>query len=339
MLLLSTLLACAQISIKGTVTDQNGTPLFNAVVHVDGINASFQTDESGNYRISGLNPGVKKLTFFLLGYKKVERTIDPKNGTHRLDVTLEPLSKDLSSVTISGDKRPTTVMTRLRPVEGTAIYASKKTEVINIENVTANLAANRARQVFSQVTGLNIWESDCAGIQIGVGGRGLSPSRTENFNTRQNGYDIAADALGYPESYYSPPMLAVKRIEVVRGAASLQYGPQFGGLLNFVMKEGPDSVKLQAETVQTIGAYGFYNGFSSLGGTIGRFNYYTAFQYRFGKCWRCNSEFDNYNVYAAVKYTSKKGTSIKAEYTRMWYLTQQAGGLTDAQFADDPQQA
>lgn len=329
----------AQITIKGTVTDKEGQPIFNAIVHVEGVSENYKTDEKGKYRIVGLKPGIKKLTFFQLGYKKVERTIDPKNGVHRLDISLVLLSQDLAGVTISGDKRPTAVMTRLRPVEGTAIYASKKTEVINIENVTANLAANRARQVFSQVTGLNIWESDCAGIQIGVGGRGLSPSRTENFNTRQNGYDIAADALGYPESYYSPPMLAVKRIEVVRGAASLQYGPQFGGLLNFVMKEGPDSVKLQAETVQTIGAYGFYNGFSSLGGTIGRFNYYTAFQYRFGNCWRCNSEFNNYNIYAALKYTSKKGTRVKAEYTRMWYLTKQAGGLTDTQFSQDPRQA
>lgn len=339
LLVLSTISASAQISFVGTVTDVVGQPILNAIVHVEGQPDSYMTNEKGKYRIVGLKPGVKNLTFFQPGYKKVEITRDPKNGVHRLDVTLEPLSKDLKAVTVKGDKRPSTVMTTLRPVEGMAIYASKKTEVINVEKVTANLAANRARQVFSQVTGLNIWESDCAGIQIGVGGRGLSPSRTENFNTRQNGYDIAADALGYPESYYSPPMLAVKRIEVVRGAASLQYGPQFGGLLNFVMKEGPDSVKLQAETVQTIGAYGFYNGYSSLGGQLGRFNYYVGFQYRFGNCWRCNSEFDNYNVYAALKYKSKKGTSIKGEYTRMWYLTQQAGGLTDAQFAADPQQA
>lgn len=331
--------AQAQIIIKGTVSDSDGNPVFGAIVHVEGVTESTKTNEHGNYKLVGLAAGPKKLTFFQPGYKKMERTIDPKNGTHQLDVTLEPLSKEMASVTVTDKKDPDLVMTTLRPVEGTAIYSSKKTEVINIEKVTANLAANRARQVFSQVAGLNIWESDCAGIQIGVGGRGLSPSRTENFNTRQNGYDIAADALGYPESYYSPPMLAVKKIEVVRGAASLQYGPQFGGMLNFVMKEGAKDKKIEAETVQSVGAYGFYNGYTALGGTLGRFNYYTAFQYRFGNCWRCNSEFDNYTVYAALKYNSKKGTSVKAEYTRMWYLARQAGGLTDAQFEKDARQA
>ncbi len=330
---------CAQVSIKGQVSDNQGRPMFSVIVHVDGIEDSYKTDEKGKYSIRGLAPGPKKLTFFQAGYSKQEFTIDPKNGVHRLNVTLAPLSKDLAGVTISEDSGDDFTMTPLRAVEGTAIYASKKTEVIQLKDVTANLASNRARQVFAQVAGLNIWESDCAGIQIGVGGRGLSPNRTENFNTRQNGYDIAADALGYPESYYSPPMLAIKKIEVVRGAASLQYGPQFGGMLNFVMKEGSDSAKLEVESIQSVGSYGFFNSYNAIGGTIDRFNYYASFQYRLGNCWRCNSEFDNYNAYAALKYTSKKGTSIKAEYTRMWYLAQQAGGLTDAQFNQDPKQA
>lgn len=327
--------AVAQITIKGVVLDSNDEPLFGVVVHVDGVPDNFSTDEKGRYKLSGLTPGAKKITFFQQGYRKEERTVDPKSGTHVLDVMLKPLSQDLNTVTVVDRREDEGAMTTLRAVDGMAIYAGKKTEVIQMDKITANLASNRARQVFSQVTGLNIWESDCAGIQIGVGGRGLSPNRTENFNTRQNGYDIAADALGYPESYYSPPMLAIDRIEVVRGAASLQYGPQFGGMLNFVMKEGPDSTKIQAEASQTVGSYGLYNTYTALGGTIGRFNYYASFQYRLGNCWRCNSDFDNYNAYAALKYTSKKGTTIKAEYTRMWYLARQAGGLTDTQFNDD----
>ena len=329
----------AQVVIKGNVTNDDGEPMFGVIVHVDGINDNYSTNEKGNYKIVGLGAGVKKLTFFQTGFKKVERTFDPKNGTHRLDVQLSPLSKELESVTISGNKQDDNVMTTLRAVEGTAIYAGKKTEVIQLSNINANLAVNRARQIFAQVAGLNIWESDCAGIQIGVGGRGLSPSRTENFNTRQNGYDIAADALGYPESYYSPPMQSVEKVEVVRGAASLQYGPQFGGMLNFVMKEGPKDKKFEAESVQSIGSYGLFSSYNALGGTVGRFNYYTFLQYKFGKCWRCNSDFDNYTAYAGLRYTSKKGTSIKMEYTRMWYLAQQAGGLTYLQFNQDAQAA
>ena len=80
----------------------------------------------------------------------------------------------------------------------------------------ANLASNNARQIFSQVAGLNIFQNDDAGLQLNIGGRGLDPNRTSNFNTRQNGYDISADVLGYPESYYTPAAEALKEIQVIQ---------------------------------------------------------------------------------------------------------------------------
>src|SRR5690606_7469003 len=109
------------------------------------------------------------------------------------------------------------------PIKGTVIYDGKKHEILNLDNLSGNKSTGNARELYSKVPGLNIWESDSYGIQLGIGGRGLSPNRTANFNTRQNGYDISADALGYPESYYSPPVEALDAIEIIRGAASLQY--------------------------------------------------------------------------------------------------------------------
>ncbi|WP_373398957.1 TonB-dependent receptor plug domain-containing protein [Algoriphagus halophilus] len=124
----------------------------------------------------------------------------------------------------------------MNAVDNMGLYEAKKSEVILPENMTANLSTNNARQVYSKVVGLNIWENDGAGLQLSIGGRGLDPNRSSNFNTRQNGYDISADALGYPESYYTPPLEGIGKIQIVRGAASLQYGTQFGGLVNFQMK-------------------------------------------------------------------------------------------------------
>ena len=58
---------------------------------------------------------------------------------------------------------------------------AKKSEVIIPEQLVANLATNNARQVYSRVAGLNIWENDGAGLQLSIGGRGLDPNRTSNF--------------------------------------------------------------------------------------------------------------------------------------------------------------
>ena len=43
---------------------------------------------------------------------------------------------------------------------------------------------------------------------------------------------------------------------MVRGASSLQYGPQFGGLLNYVTKRGPLDRPVAVEVTQRAGANG-----------------------------------------------------------------------------------
>jgi Fe(3+) dicitrate transport protein len=245
----------------------------------------------------------------------------------------------LNEIVVEAEKDNSFGITRLKQVEGTSIYAGKKSEVVLISDVNGNTATNNARQVYSKVAGLNIWESDGAGIQLGVGGRGLNPNRVSNFNTRQNGYDISADALGYPESYYTPPTDAVERIEVVRGAASLQYGTQFGGFMNFCFNQGPTDRPIQLTARQTIGSFGFYNAFTSLGGTIKKMNYYTFYQYKKGGGWRPNSHFDVHTAFAGFRFQFNPKLKISWEYTFMQYLAHQPGGLTDKQFATDPRQS
>lgn len=230
---------------------------------------------------------------------------------------------------------------RMRNVENFGIYAGKKTEVVELDKITANASTNNPRQVFGRVTGLNIWESDGAGLQLGIGGRGLNPNRTANFNTRQNGYDISADALGYPESYYTPPTEALDRIEIVRGAASLQYGTQFGGLLNFRFKQPSDAKKFGVTSRQTVGSWGYFGSFNSLGGHLKKQNlsYYACFQYKRGDGWRPNSGFDYRFAYADVHWHATRKMMIELELTRMDYDAQQPGGLTDKMFDTDARQS
>lgn len=234
--------------------------------------------------------------------------------------------------------RTLTVSGRLRDIEGTSVYAGKKTELIQMNNINANLATNNTRQIYARIPGLNIWEYDRGGLQLGIGGRGLSPSRSSNFNIRQNGYDISADALGYPESYYTPSAEALDRIEIVRGAAGLQYGPQFGGLVNFVMKEGPEDKRFEFTTRQTAGSFGLFNSFNSIGGTVAnnKINYYSFYQYKRGDNWRPNSHYNQHNAYLHLAYDVDSKLKVTGEYTFMNYLAQQPGGLTDDQFKEDP---
>lgn len=224
-------------------------------------------------------------------------------------------------------------------VDGMKITAGKKSEVIDVEQLNVNKATNNTRQVYAKVAGLNIFENDGSGLQLSIGGRGLDPNRTSNFNVRQNGYDISADALGYPESYYTPPTEALSKIEILKGAAGLQYGTQFGGLLNFEIKQPGDDKKFSLESRQTGGSFGFFGSFNAISGTVGKVKYYAFAHYKRGDGWRPNSKFESFNGYADVHYHVNDKHMLGVEYTYMQYLAQQPGGLDDKMFEQDPRQS
>lgn len=224
-------------------------------------------------------------------------------------------------------------------INGAIIYAGKKNEVIKPAKLNADLSINSTRQLFGRVPGIHIWENDGSGIQTNVATRGLSPNRSWEFNVRQNGYDISSEVFGYPEAYYTPPSEAVERIEVLRGASALAFGPQVGGALNYIMKRAPSDKTLEVEARHTIGSYGLNNSFVGLGGTKNRLSYYGYIHQRGMDGWRENSRFQTYSVFGSIQYRINKKMMIGAEYTKMDYRAQQAGGLTDAQFKQDARQS
>ncbi|MEM1094599.1 MAG: TonB-dependent receptor [Bacteroidota bacterium] len=339
--------------VRGQVVDEQGVPLVGAAVFAtegalttadantlvaDAV-ATALTGPAGRYVLADLPAGTYTVTAFLTGRQRVSREVILAGVDVTLDFELAPLEAALDEITVAEAQAETFGIARLASVSGAALYDAKKSEVVLIDELSANLATNNSRQVYAKVAGLNIWESDGAGVQLGIGGRGLSPNRSSNFNTRQNGYDIAADALGYPESYYTPPTQALQRIEVVRGAASLQYGTQFGGLLNFVFREGDEARPIVVNAVQSGGSFGLFNSFNSVGGTVGRSQYYGFYQYKRTDGWRPNAGLYQHTGYVAVRHRVNERLTVRPEATVMRYLAQQPGGLTDVQFDTDPRQS
>ena len=246
---------------------------------------------------------------------------------------------DLKDITIVGRNSKSDYQP-IPEIVGTNIYAGKKNALIILENVQGNIANNTMRQVLAKVPGIHIWESDPSGIQIGIAARCLSPNRSWEFNIRQNGYDIAADPFGYPEAYYNPQLQAVQRIEIIRGQGALQYGPQFGGMVNYILKNGSELNKpIEFETQQTIGSNGLLNSFNAIGGKKGKINYYSFYDQRNGEGWRNNSGFFTKASFGSVTYNFTKNLSLTAELMYSHIRSQQPGGLTDAQINQDAKQS
>ncbi|AOW21323.1 TonB-dependent receptor domain-containing protein [Urechidicola croceus] len=322
----------AQHKIDGIVTDAiSNQPIENVTIYDKSSGVLSTTNSEGKYAFE-TSEDTLVLVFFLHEFQIKEIEVNT-SIVNELNVVLEPLSEELSEVEITVQREKVFELNRLKDVEETAIYAGKKSEVVLVSQSMANLASNNARQIYSQVAGLNIFQNDDAGLQLNIGGRGLDPNRTSNFNTRQNGYDISADVLGYPESYYTPPAEALEEIQVVRGAASLQYGTQFGGLVNFKFKTPNANKPIEFLTRNTVGSNGLYTNFTSVNGTKNKLSYYTYFNYKKGDGFRPNSEFDSKNAFVHLGYQISDKTKLTAELTYLNYLAQQAGGLTDNMFA------
>ena len=326
-----------QDKVSGYVLDEDtNLPINNVAIYDNNSDQIYYSDSDGYFEFIK-NKNTVEIVFFIEGYILLSKQLDEDNVN--LDIKLSSRVEQLNEVVVRANKKKIFQIRRMKDFEETSVFAGKKNEVILLELSMANLASNNARQIYNQIPGLNIYQNDDAGLQLNIGGRGLDPNRTSNFNTRQNGYDISADALGYPESYYTPPAEGLSEIQILRGAASLQYGTQFGGLINFIMKRPNLDKKLELITRNTIGSNNLFTNFTSLSSKGEKLNYYGYINYKKGDGFRINSNFESINSFQFLEYNFNDSTSLSSEITYLNYLAQQAGGLSDQMFKEDPYQS
>ncbi len=317
-------------SVTGKVVDEAGIPILK--VNVSSIERKVQTDKNGIFSLIG---DLDTLTFEHPSFELLKVKV---TTTDLGEIRLKRKTTDFEEIKIIQKRLNNFDVGYLPPVRGVQI-ATGTSSIIQTESQSGAKSTGNPREMFAKIPGLNIWESDGAGIQIGVGGRGLSPNRAANFNTRQNGYDISADALGYPESYYTPPLEALSSIEIIRGSASLQYGTQFGGLMNFVIKDPVKTTPLEFTSRSTVGSFGYLATFNRISGSRKRWQYQVYHQVKKGDGYRKNSQFEQHQVFAQLGYYLTENTLIRLEYTGMHYDAQQPGGLTDGLYKLNPIQS
>ncbi len=243
-------------------------------------------------------------------------------------------SKELKEVTIKAWQRGD--ITRLPDEQNGFLNSGKKNEVITIAGTNANIAIKTGRQLFAKIPGVFVYDMDGSGNQLNISTRGLDPHRSWEYNIRQNGIIINSDMYGYPASHYSAPMESFEKIELVHGTGSLQYGAQFGGMINYVTRK-PDTTKsFTFESVNTAGSYNLLSSYNAISGTYKKFSYYAYFYKRHSDGYRNNSQSDATSQYVQLNYQFNKNISLKAELGRSKYLYHIPGPLNDSMFITDP---
>lgn len=249
----------------------------------------------------------------------------------------DTVAKDLGEVIIKSWMRRD--IERMPEVQNGVLTSGKKNEMVNLSAVNSNIAIKTGRQLFAKVPGVFVYDMDGSGNQLNIATRGLDPHRSWEYNVRQNGVIINSDMYGYPASHYSAPMESFEKIELIRGTGSLQYGAQFGGMINYVTK-APDTTRpFSFESINTVGSFGLVSTYNAVSGTHKKFSYYGYYYKRHSTGYRKNSESDAEAQFLQLQYRFSNKVSLKAELGRSRYLYQIPGPLNDSMFREDPRQS
>lgn len=187
---------------------------------------------------------------------------------------------ELPSITVYGEAEYQGVRQDpfLPPVISTEIYAGKKASVIDLDALP-KVQANNYRQALQSTPGLLYSEETTPLVSLGYRGIG-EPHRMQFLQVLKDGIPIHADQIGYPEAYYTPPLDVVDRLEFIRGGASLMYGPQPAGALNYVTYVPRRDRAFSARSFQTFGSDNLYSTYNAVDGTSGRWGYLAYYNHR-----------------------------------------------------------
>ncbi len=245
---------------------------------------------------------------------------------------------ELDELAVSADLLPGATTTAPE-IKNALVLAGTSNTIIRLDGLAANLAEKSPRQVFSRVPGVFAYDMDGSGNQVNIATRGLDPHRSWELNVRQDGVLLNSDLYGYPASHYSPPMEAIQEIEVIRGTAALQYGSQYGGLVNYVTKGPETDQAIGFESNSSVGSFGLVSTYNAIGGRVGDLTYYGYFSERRSDGYRSGSDSDYAAQYLAATLRLSPSTTLRGQVGRSVYTYQIPGPLNDAQFASDPRQA
>ncbi len=165
--------------------------------------------------------------------------------------------------------------------KGTQIFSGKKNTVTDLKQIPA-LQTNNYRQATSQTPGLLISEIPNESLAA-MTYRGLgNPHESFNVLLLQDGIPVAADMFGYPAHYFSPALPMMDKFQFIRGGAALHYGPQPGGVVNYISRPLRKDQAVSGKVGLTYGSYNLFATNNAVYGSKGDHSYAVEYYRRQG---------------------------------------------------------
>jgi len=210
-------------TLRVVVTDTAGGALQGAAVTVADLDRAHTTDAQGATTFAGLPPARYTVVVRAVGYGPVVRRVAVAGST-TLEIALEPSALLLEAVTVTATRSAIDPLASPLPTEELSGQRLRQEETVSLAQTLDGLAGVRTLSTGEQ-----------AGKPII---RGLAGPRVL---TLDDGLRLEDYSWSDEDGPSVDPLLA-RRIEVIRGPASVLYGSDaIGGVINVIPDEVPDA--------------------------------------------------------------------------------------------------
>ena len=211
----------AQSLLKGKVTDQSGQPLVGATVLIHQNQSGTITQADGSYQIT-LPSNLKSLSveFSFTGFRPKLQSLSPTEGENILDISLLESPIELQEITVTAG------FIKEKGLLPFPIATVMKKDLVSNGGINLAQALARNPGVYFSSLGSGVGKPVIRGLSNANVIMLNNGAKLENFNFSSN-HPFLVDEF------------TADRIEIIKGAASLQYGSDaVGGVVN-VIRERP----------------------------------------------------------------------------------------------------
>ena len=210
-------------TVTGRVVDDAGQPVPQAIVEVTQLGTSVTAGADGAFRLA-LAPGHYTLAVRRHGFAPAVREIAVGAGQRTLEIVLTPSAFRLEPVTVTATRQPLATGSSALPADALAGSDLRAAQSVSLAHVVATMPGVNAITTGSQIGKPVI--------------RGFSGPRVLVL---ENGSRLE-DYSWSDEDGPSVETAFVRRVELIRGPASVLYGSDaLGGVINVISEALPDA--------------------------------------------------------------------------------------------------
>ncbi|MFB6274011.1 MAG: TonB-dependent siderophore receptor, partial [Salinibacter sp.] len=271
-------------------------------VRIEDTDLGASTAPNGQFQIRDVPVGTQTVVASFVGYQTVQREVRIRQGrSTQLQISLAQEAVEAGGVTVLAYRKYASKVSSAGLKFSAPIQDIPQSVQVITGDFLEDQGAERLKDVFRNVSGVNAF-STYQDFTI----RGF-----RSFEVLYNGLK----ASGY-DPFVNPKMTNVKRVEVIKGPASVLYGQlEPGGMINVVTKDP------QAEPVRRLsitgGSYSRIQGSADLTGSFGGGNlmYRLTGAVENRNSFRRHQEFTNFQISPALTWTPGTATQIMLKGT------------------------